>query len=117
MSVSPDGTRIAGCSEFDKTVKVWGLKNNGEETLALSGHTGRVSAVSFSPDGMWLVSGSADKTVKIWDVLTGKVMLTLKGHSGPVTSVNVSSDGKRLVSGSADKTVKAWDISSLDTSR
>jgi len=73
--------------------------------------------VSFSPDGKRIVSGSQDKTVKVWDAQTGQETLTLKGHSDLVTSVSFSPDGKRIVSGSGDKTLKVWDISSLDTSK
>ncbi len=73
--------------------------------------------MSFSPDGKRIVSGSQDKTVKVWDAQTGQETLTLKGHSDLVTSVSFSPDGKRIVSGSGDKTLKVWDISSLDTSK
>ena len=64
-----------------------------------------------------IVSGSRDKTLKLWDAQTGQETLTLKGHSRLVNSVSFSPDGKRIVSGSWDDTVKVWDISSLDTSR
>jgi WD40 repeat protein len=47
---------------------------------ATSGHTGGVSSTSFSPDGLQVVSGSRDKTVKIWDTVTGAVLHTLKGE-------------------------------------
>ena len=54
--------------------------------------------MAFSPDGKRLVSGSEDKTVKVWDAETGQETLTLKGHTGGVTSVAFSPDGKRIVS-------------------
>ncbi|MEH2266183.1 WD40 repeat domain-containing protein, partial [Nostoc sp.] len=62
-------------------------------------------------DGKTLASGSADKTIKLWDVSTGKAMKTLSGHSSSVISVVFSPDGKTLASGSADKTIKLWDVS------
>ena len=80
------------------------------ETLTLKGHLGRVFSVSFSPDGKRIVSGSFDKTVKVWDAQTGQETLTLKGHSDTVLSVSFSPDGKRIVSGSSDHTVKVWDV-------
>jgi WD40 repeat protein len=89
----------------------------GRETLTLKGHADWVTSVSFSPDGKRIVSGSFDRTVKVWDAQTGEELLTLKGHSGNVRSVSFSPDGKRIVSGSSDETVKVWDISSLDTSK
>ena len=59
-----------------------------------------------------VVSGSDDKTVKIWDAGSGACLKTLKGHSYWVSSVAFSHDGTQVVSGSDDKTVKIWDASS-----
>ena len=58
--------------------------------------------MAFSADGKRIVSGSEDKTVKVWDAATGQEVLTLKGHTGQVTSVAFSPDGKRIVSGGGE---------------
>jgi WD40 repeat protein len=83
----------------------------GKEVCTLMGHTGRVSSVSFSPDGKLVASGSDDKTVRIWDVATGKeAMAPLRGHTDSVNSVAFSPDGKLVASGSWDGTVRIWDV-------
>ena len=76
------------------------------------GHKGWVESVSFSPDGRWIVSGSNDKTIKIWDDTTGAELQTLRGHAFAVRSVAFSPNGRRIVSGSDDNTLKIWDVTS-----
>jgi WD40 repeat protein len=74
-----------------------------------------VNSVAFSPDGKTALSGSDDKTIKWWDLSTGRVIKTLEAHSS-VHSVAFSPDGKTALSGSGswdnkDNTVKWWDLS------
>jgi WD40 repeat protein len=83
---------------------------SGIRTSVLSGHTGWVWSLAFSSDGMFLVSGSDDKTIKLWDIQTGGIVKTFCGHTGRVCSVSVSPDHTTIASGSDDKTVRSWDI-------
>jgi WD40 repeat protein len=99
-----------------------------------SAHSDRVTSVAFSPDGSTIVSGSWDKTIKVWDAGTlahhcsspspelsdpmlGTASLELKAeqraHSYDINSVAFSPDGATIVSGSDDKTIKVWDAGTL----
>jgi WD40 repeat protein len=68
--------------------------------------------VAVCPDGQRAVSVSADQTLKVWDLSSGRELRTLSGHTDSVTAVAVSPDRRRVVSGSNDQTLKVWDLAS-----
>ena len=73
------------------------------EVHCLHGHTNYVTCVAYSPDGNQIVSGSQDKTIRVWNATTGQCVAgPFKGHTQKVTSVAYSPDGHQIVSGSAD---------------
>jgi len=82
----------------------------GAQMTTLSGHTDWVRSLVFLPDGISLVSGSHDKTVKLWDMQTGGVIKTFKGHTHYISSVSISADCTTIASGSYDRTIHLWDI-------
>ena len=76
----------------------------------LSGHTHKVYGMSFSPDGRYLATSSADQTVRIWDMAQPppRTIAIMTGHTGRVTGVAYSPDGKFIASSSADNTVRRY---------
>jgi WD40 repeat protein/HEAT repeat protein len=93
----------------DGVLHLWDLENDREKCV-FRGHTKRVFAVAFSPDGTRLLSGGADHTVRLWDVPAASEINKLEGHTNTVTSVAFSPDGRYGLSGSADMTVRLWDL-------
>ncbi len=108
---------IAAASD-DAVVYIWKLLD-GESTqqqieatlyMTLTGHTGPVNAVAFSPIEPILASASQDRTIRFWHLDTGQAVHTLVGHTAGVTTIAYSSDGSHLVSGSRDLTVRLWNV-------
>src|SRR5262249_54318064 len=101
LCFSPDGTRLAGGHSWltrenpAPRLGVWAA-GRGQQLLPLSGHSERVNAAAFSPDGTRLATASHDTTVKVWDARSGQALLTLKGNGAGVKSVCFSPDGARL---------------------
>ena len=66
-------------------------------------------ALTWSPDSKLIASASRDKTVQVWDTITGGKIVTYRGHSNPVRILVWSPDGQHIASASKDKTVQIWD--------
>jgi WD40 repeat protein len=128
LAMLPDGRAVS--SSDDCTVRVWDLAT-GETVRILAGHLGAVGAVAVLPEGPVfasgvysvavlpggrVVSGAADRTLRVWDLATGETTRTLEGHSDSVAAVAVLPDG-RVVSGSADATLRVWDLATGETTR
>ena len=100
---------IVDCVEqWDKSRKRLKL----EKPMILKGHTGAVTSVVLSSDGLYLYSGSWDKSIRKWSTASGQLVRKFKGHTDYVTTVAVSSDGLYLYSGSEDNSIRKWSTES-----
>ncbi|WP_414756702.1 WD40 repeat domain-containing protein, partial [Anabaena sp. CCY 9910] len=72
-----------------------------------------VTAVALTRDGKYLIDSSIEKTIKVWNLQSKKLLFTLKGHTDLVTALAITPDGKYLISGSKDKTLNVWDIENI----
>uniref|UniRef100_G1KD54 Transcription initiation factor TFIID subunit 5 n=1 Tax=Anolis carolinensis TaxID=28377 RepID=G1KD54_ANOCA len=75
-----------------------------------AGHLADVTCTRFHPNSNYIATGSADRTVRIWDILTGNCVRIFTGHKGPIHSLAFSPNGRFLATGATDGRVLLWDI-------
>ena len=105
MSVSADG-RIIAIAAPDNTIQL----QNSTDFLLLKAHTAPITQVQISPDDSLLISASADKTIRLWNISTGELIRTIAGHNERVTALSFSPDRESFASASTDRTIKIWGI-------
>jgi guanine nucleotide-binding protein subunit beta-2-like 1 protein len=113
IATSPENSNVLVSGSRDKTVLIWDLTkedpaNFGTPRRAFTGHSHFVSDVVISSDGQFVLSGSWDGTLRLWDINAGVCHRQFVGHKKDVLSVAFSADNRQIVSGSRDKTIKLW---------
>jgi WD40 repeat protein len=115
FAYSCNGKLLASVSAFDAVLRVWDVAT-GTALHAMSvpdteatDQRFRFSSIAFSPNSQQIVSGHADCTVRLWDVVTGSQHTVMRGHTGLVRCVAFSPDGTIIISGSDDGTLRIWD--------
>ena len=127
IAFSPDGKYIAtGSNKQDDYIQLWDAQTGKRipRTFGVDGktdsaveHTGDVLSVAFSRDGSRLLTGSRDRTARLWDVQTGKQLQRFLGHNWWVWSAAFSPDEKQIVTASQDGTAIVWDITTTDSGK
>lgn len=129
VSFSPDGRLLAlgvGTTRYvadfayteQRDTRVLLLETaTGEIVGELRGHTGPVTAVTFSDDGRYLLSGALDATLRLWDVADLRLLRRFDGHTSGIMAAAFNQDGAYAASGAQDGTVIIWDVATGDLLR
>lgn len=116
VAFTGDPERFAA-SSHDWTIMLFDARARAGPVHILEGHDGAVQSLAYSPAGHVLCSGGADRTVKLWNPETLRLIRTYRGHNDAVTAVNLTPDGRVLASASLDGAIRLWSTSSSRTYR
>jgi WD40 repeat protein len=126
LAFSPDGKTLASTHGIPNAnrigwnageIKLWDMPK-GTEKASFRAHKARVTAMAFTPDGKFLVTGGgghfiggeSDASIKFWNLATLKETGTLKGHKSAIHALALTADGRYLVSASGDNTIRVWNV-------
>jgi WD40 repeat protein len=103
----PESTYIASGS-YEGIIRIW--HNQQYDHSLVCKHAKEVTALAVLPHSSHLVSASQDRTIRLWDVYTGRQLACFSGHSDAITALSASPDGRYIASASSDRTVRVWDV-------
>jgi WD40 repeat protein/serine/threonine protein kinase len=113
FAFSPDGQHIITASGYQShAAKIWNAFEEDRASLVLATHQDSVHSIVFSADGQRIVTGSDDKTAKVWDAATGNELSSMI-HTSGVTCVTISHNGQHIAT--ASRTARVWDATSGKT--
>jgi WD40 repeat protein len=110
ISFEPFDSKEFGQIKIKKHLDLEMNTDSGRLITKFKGHTGWVKCIGQIENFSKIITGSGDKTIKIWSTESGECLKTLTGHTDFVKCLIISNDKKYLISGSTDKTIKVWDI-------
>src|SRR5262249_43047959 len=110
LAFHPAGRLLAGAS-LQNAVLVWDLDDQ-QLIFRLDGHLDKVTALAFSPDGNWLVTGGDDLTVRVWNVLSAPPVAP-RQFDTPIKALAFSADGQTVFTGNGNTTCYQLDLRTL----
>lgn len=115
IAISPNNAKLltASMDEYSAVIDLVNLNDDtplDDQAEWLTQHVGRVLSTLYHPDGNYFVTGSEDKTLKVWDPETYTVLVNFDGNDDAVYSLAYGTRTEQIVSGSADNTVRSWRV-------
>lgn len=119
IAISPDNTKLltASMDEFSAVIDLEKLNDDtpiDEQAKWLTQHVGRVLCTLYHPNGNYFVTGSEDKTLKVWNPETYTVLVSFDGNDDSVYSLAYATEENLIVSGSADNSIRSWRVTQTD---
>lgn len=108
-AMSPDGAWVAIATHNPKFARVVDART-GRMRYRLEGHDRQMDAISWSPDGRWIATGSDDSTVRVWDAASGRNLHTITDAGSEIQALDWSPDSERLAAGGFDGHIRMYDV-------
>jgi WD40 repeat protein len=89
-------------------IYVWNMDDLSKASVVLRGHSDAISALAFTPNGHFLISGSADRTIRLWDMNNTSNPIRLQNHRDGISALAFSPDGKTLIAADLSETIYVW---------
>ncbi len=110
-ATSPDGKRLAvGGQSAGKHAVIIRDRDSGKVVATLAGHEAAVTSIAFNKTGSHVITGSADKTARVWALAGAKELIKHEGYPGPVVAVALSDDGKVAFSSGTENNIRQWNV-------
>ncbi len=110
VAFAPDGKQLAAAAA-DGTIALIPIDQSTEAIRYIEDHSDWVHSIAWSADSQRLVSASRDKTAKVFDAGSGKLVITFNGHGQSVTTACFTADSSHVVSGGNDGRLRVWSVS------
>jgi WD40 repeat protein len=120
VSFKQDGLKLFSAGD-DGSIKIWNTQLSETNVVpnllnSLVGNNSSITTIAYSPKDDIIISGSADKTMKVWNASSGNLLHSLPDyHSDYITSIVFSKDGTKFASTSLDRTVNIWNVPDIRT--
>src|SRR5262249_55040672 len=110
LALSPKGRVVAGSEQSGAKIWFWDARDGHSLGPPLSGHTLRIVALAFTPDGKTLASGGWNGQLGFWNVKRGENLAFLRGHNNSFNQVAISPDGGTIATAGDDSSVRLWNV-------
>ena len=112
-----EDTQVLITGSRDKSILIWKFENDPKEIKSfahpwqqLNGHSHFISDLSLTTDNNYLLSSSWDKSMRLWNLKTGKTTERFVGHSKEILSCCFSSNNNQIISSGSDRVIKLWNV-------